>query len=70
MSIWNYTRCGKRCTSLRPAHRDRDPAWPSAGLGMIAHFDDREAAEVLLGLDERTRRCHGQRVMGEHDDDR
>jgi hypothetical protein len=38
---------------LRPADRDRDPAGPVARLGIAGHIDDRETAEVLLGLDER-----------------
>jgi hypothetical protein len=38
---------------LRPADRDRDPAGPVPRLGIVGHIDDREAAEVLLGLDER-----------------
>src|SRR6266571_74482 len=38
---------------LRPADRDRDPAGPVPRLGIAGHIDDRETAEVLLGLDER-----------------
>ena len=38
---------------LRPADRDGDPAGPVPRLGIVGHVDDREAAEVLLGLDER-----------------
>src|SRR6266571_5575445 len=38
---------------LRPADRDRDPAGPIPRLGIAGHIDDRETAEVLLGLDER-----------------
>jgi hypothetical protein len=38
---------------LRPADRDRDPAGPIPRLGIAGHIDNRETAEVLLGLDER-----------------
>jgi len=38
---------------LRPADRDRDPAGPVPRRGIVGHIDDREAAEVLLALDER-----------------
>jgi NAD(P)-dependent dehydrogenase (short-subunit alcohol dehydrogenase family) len=38
---------------LRPADRDRDPPGPVPRLGVAGHVDDREAAEVLLGLGER-----------------
>ena len=38
---------------LRPADRDRDPAGPVARLGVAWHIDDRETAEMLLGLGER-----------------
>src|SRR6476619_971162 len=38
---------------LRPADRDRDPAGPVPGRLLVGHIDDREAAEVLLGLDVR-----------------
>src|SRR5215467_12014656 len=38
---------------LRPADRDRDPAGPIPCLGIVGHIDDRETAQVLLGLDER-----------------
>lgn len=36
---------------LRPADRDGAPAGPVPRLGIVGHVDDREAAEVLLGLD-------------------
>jgi len=49
---------------LRPAHRDLDPAGPVASLGIIAHIDDREAAEFLLGLDETACLCYRHRVLG------
>jgi hypothetical protein len=39
---------------LRPADRDRDPAGPIPCRGIVGHIDDRETAEVLLGLDERS----------------
>src|SRR5689334_11508250 len=38
---------------LWPADRDRDPAGPVQRLGIVGHIDDRETAEVLLGLGER-----------------
>ena len=42
---------------LRPADRDRDPAGPVPRLGIAGYIDDRETAEVLLGL--------GKRPVGE-----
>src|SRR6516162_942213 len=45
---------------LRPADRDRDPAGPMPCLGIARHIDDRETAEVLLGLDEGPVREYGR----------
>src|SRR4051812_27075550 len=39
---------------LRPAARLRDPAGPRACGVLVGHVDDRQPAEVLLGLDERS----------------
>jgi len=36
---------------LRPADGDRDPARPVPCRGIVGHVDDRETAQVLLGLD-------------------
>ena len=38
---------------LRPDDRDRDPAGPIPCPGIVGHINDRETAEMLLGLDER-----------------
>jgi hypothetical protein len=47
-------RCGKRCTSLRPADRDRDTAGPIPRLGVVGHIDDCETAR---GRDGHWRGC-------------
>jgi len=39
---------------LWPTDRDRDPASPVPCCGIVSHIDDGEAAEMLLGLDERS----------------
>ncbi len=55
---------------LRPADRDGDPAGPVARVLVGGDLDDRQAAEVLLGLDERPVGEDGRLVLRDDAADR